>query len=132
MRLLKCGVTIIFFLFSASPSLRSQIVISNLSLTDTTQNFFYIGVENKIHVTGKDYDPVKGKFTVAGGGCYFKYLGKGNYVYICEMETDDCTVRYSENGKLVFKQNFKCRKVGDITARYGGLKDSIATVNQLL
>jgi len=124
--------TIIFFLSFFSSTLRSQIVISNLSLTDTTQNIFYIGVENIIHVTGKGYDPLKGKFAVSGGGCTSKNLGNGNYIYKCEIETDDCTLWYSENGKLVYKQNFRCRKiVTDPVARLAGVRDSLATVEEI-
>ena len=124
--------TIIFFLSFFSSTLRSQIVISNLSLTDTTQNIFYIGVENIIHVTGKGYDPLKGKFAVSGGGCTSKNLGNGNYIYKGEIETDDCTLWYSENGKLVYKQNFRCRKiVTDPVARLAGVRDSLATVEEI-
>jgi len=125
--------TAIIFIFSIlSISLKSQITVANLSLTDTTQNIFYIGVENKVHVTGKGFDPVKGKFAVSGGGCSFKNLGKGNYVYKCEMETDNCTVRYSENGKSIFTQGFRCRKIGDPLARLAGIRDSLATVDEII
>ena len=37
-----------------------------------------------------------------------------------------------ENRKLIFKKNFFCREMGDLVLRYGGLKDSIATISQLL
>jgi hypothetical protein len=124
---------IIIFLLIVSSSIRSQIIISNLSLADTTKNIFYLGVENKIHITGKDYDPVNGKLAVSGGACILKKIEKGSYVLLCGAETDDCMMWYSEKGQLVFKQKFICRTINsEVTVKYGGIKDSIASVNQLL
>jgi len=34
---------------------------------------------------------------------------------------------------MIFKQNFRCKKINsDITPKYAGIKDSVASVNQLL
>ena len=123
---------IIIFLLIISSSLRSQIIISNVSLTDTTQNIFYIGVENVLKISGKEYRPLSQSVAIKGGDVELIPRGIGTYILKVQKETDSCQMWIGTNKKIIFKKNFICRKVGDIVVRYGGLNDPIATVNQLL
>ena len=122
---------IVLFLLSAM-CIKAQLSISNLSLTDTSQHIFYIGVDNIIKISGKQYNPVKHQTAIIGGGGTLLKKGKGVYIVKVQNETDHCQIWISENKKSVFRQNYIVRKVGDIVVSYGGLKDSTATVSQLL
>ena len=122
---------IVLFLLSAT-CIKAQLSIFNLSLTDSTQNIFYIGVDNIIKISGKQYDPVKHHTRIIGGGGTLLKKAKGVYIVKVQNETDHCQVWLSENNKSVFKQNYVVRRIGEGIVRYGGLKDSNASVNQLL
>ena len=119
----------LFLLFTFC--IKAQLSISNLSLTDTSQNIFYIGVDNRIRISGERYSPLNQSLSITGGGATIAGL-MGNYIIRVQNETDNCQIWIKENAKTVFKQSFFVRKVGDVVVRYGGLKDSTATVNQLL
>lgn len=112
--------------------LNAQITISNLSLTDTTQNIFYIGIDNTIKISGKQYDPANQKHVIMGGGGTLQKKEKGVYIVRVQEETDDCKIWITLNNRPVSKHHFRVRKIGDYVVRYSGLKDSIATINQLL
>ena len=122
---------IVLFLLSAT-CIKAQLSIFNLSLTDSTQNIFYIGVDNIIKISGKQYDPVKHHTRIIGGGGTLLKKAKGVYIVKVQNETDHCQVWLSENNKSVFKQNYVVRKVGNIVHNYGGSIDSTATIDQLL
>ena len=121
----------VLFVLSAM-CIKAQVSISNLSLTDTSQNIFYIGVENVIKISGKQYDPAIHKLAIMGGGGTLLKKEKGVYIVRVQDETHDCNISIRVNNKGVSKHHFRVRKIGDIVARYGGLKDSTATVNYLL
>lgn len=121
---------IIFLLISFSAD--SQITISNHSLTDTTQNVFYIGVDNIIKISGEQYHYLKQSVAISGGGAVIIPRGRGLYIIKVEKETDSCKMWVGTNKKIIFRKNFICRKIGDPVVKYGGLKGSNATTSQLL
>ena len=123
--------SIITILLLSSLLIKAQITITNHSLTDTSQNIFYIGVDNLIKISGKQYKPLEQSLVIKGGGASMGGVG-GTYIVKVQKETDDCSMWVNGNGKTIFKKDFRVRVVGDIVVRYGGLKDSIATINQLL
>ena len=118
-----------FLLFSLDS--KSQITISNHSLTDTTQNIFYIGIDNLIKISGEQYNISERSMTITGGGATISGVGR-TYIIKVQKETDDCRITIYVNRKRIFEKKFICRKIGDIVVKCGGLNDSIATVNQVL
>ena len=124
--------TFILFLSLSSFFAFSQVNISNYSLTDSSQNIFYVGVDNLIKISGNQYDYLKQSVSIKGGGAKLIPGGIGTFIVKVQTETDDCRIWINENGKVIFKKDFIVRTVRDIVVRYGGLKDSIATINQLL
>ena len=122
---------ILLFLLSAM-CINAQLSISNLSLTDTSQNIFYIGAVNIIKISGKQYDPVKHHTVIMGGGGTLLKKGKGVYIVRVRDETDDCKIWITENNKPVSKHNFRVRKIGNVVHNYGGSIDSTATIDELL
>ena len=125
-RLISIFVFLLLFV-----GLKSQIVISNLSLTDTTQNIFYIGVDNIIKISGKQFNPLRQSILIQGGGAAMNGVSR-TYNIRVQNETDSCQICIYENKKLIFKKNFICRRVGDVIVKYGGVKDSITSISQLL
>ncbi len=60
---------IAFSLFTAlSVTVYGQVNIINESLTDSSINIFYIGVDNKISITGKMYNEATNVVRISGGG----------------------------------------------------------------
>ena len=119
----------IIILLLISFSADSQITISNHSLTDTTQNIFYIGVDNFIKISGEQYIPAKHSLLIKGGRARISGLNR-SYIIKVEEETDSCQMWIGTNKKIIFKKNFICRKIGDPVVKYGGLNDSIMTYNK--
>jgi len=121
--------SIITILLLSSLLIKAQITITNHSLTDTSQNIFYIGVDNLIKISGKQYKPLEQSLVIKGGGASMGGVG-GTYIVKVQKETDDCSIWVYENGKSIFKKKFICRKIGDPVVKYGGLNDSIMTYNK--
>lgn len=97
--------------------LNAQISIINRSLTDTTQNIFYLGVDNIITISGKQYDPVKQHTVIMGGGGTLHKMEKGVYAVRVQEETDNCQVWITENNKPVFKQIIIAEKSKEMQLR---------------
>ena len=113
--------------------LNAQISIINRSLIDSTQNILYIGVDNILKISGKQYDPVKQHTVIMGGGGTLQKKEKGVYTLRVEEETDNCQIWVTEKNKPVFKQNYRCRIIeGNPIARLGGVRDSFATIEQIV
>lgn len=125
-------ITLILFLSLSTFFAFSQVNIINHSLTDTSQNIFYVGVDNLIKISGKQYDYRKQSVSIKGGGAELIPRGIGIFIVKVQTETDVCRMWINENGKSIFKKDFICRKVGDIVHNYGGSIDSVATIDQLL
>jgi hypothetical protein len=69
--------TFILFISLSSFFAFSQVNIINHSLTDTSQNIFYVGVDNLIKISGKQYDYLKQSVSIKGGGAELIPRGKG-------------------------------------------------------
>ena len=110
--------------------LKAQVTICNLSLTDTTQNIFYVGVDNLVKISGNQFHYLKQSVAIWGGGAVITPRGPGLYIIKVEKETDSCKMWVGTHKKIIFKKNFICRKIGDFVLRYGGIKDSIMTYNR--
>ena len=113
--------------------IKAQVSISNLSLTDTSQNIFYIGVDNTIRISGEDYNSTKQGLAILGGGGTLFKKSPGLYTVKVKYQTDDAHLLIMENHKSVFKKNFKVRNLGfPPIASLNGFKDTIITLSQLL
>jgi hypothetical protein len=116
-----------------SVSLKAQVNIFNLSLRDSSKNIFYIGVDNIIKISGKDYNPSKGRVAIAGGGGSIYKTDNGTYIIKVQVETELCHIFYRENDRLGLKKQFTCKNIeSPLTGRLGGIKDSTASINNIL
>ena len=113
--------------------IKAQITISTLSLTDTSQNIFYVGVDNFIKISGKQFSHLNQSVVITGGGGMMIPKGLGTYIIRVQKETDNCSMWINENGKRIFKKDFKVRNLGfPPQANINGYKDTAIALSQLL
>ncbi|MEW6469854.1 MAG: GldM family protein [Bacteroidota bacterium] len=119
---------ILAFLLTLSPlALVSQVDIVNISLTDSTLNYLYIGVNNKVRVTGTDGD----LGMTSSSGKVVKDSASGIF-YVTEHVFTIDTLKVYRNGQLILAKDFITQKVNTPRALLSGLKDSTATLVQIV
>ena len=112
-----------------------QIKTYQLSLKDSTLNILNIGCENALSVKNlpkdcivKFNDEVLEPLTYNSFDEYIKY---GNYS-VNPNDTGDNILRVLKKGKEVFQKKFIAKRHGDPTVKFGIVKDSFASVEQIL
>jgi GldM C-terminal domain len=95
-----------------SPIIKAQVSVTNLSLTDTTQNILYIGVDNKISITGKGFVDHESSISISGGGGMIIKVGANKFLITANAVTDSCFVRISnKKRKEIFEKVYKVRVI---------------------
>ena len=125
---------LIFILIFFSVAVKGQVNIYNLSLTDTTKYIFYTGVENKIAITGKDYNELTNAVHVSGGGANIRKVSANNYIVRATSVTDDCKIWVtSKNGKTIAEKIFTVKLITDPVLQFGSFRNNeTASVNEIL
>jgi GldM C-terminal domain len=122
-----------FLLIITGISTNAQVSIYNHNLTDTTQNFLYIGVENNIIISSKGYNEATNLVMISGGGASISKQSANHYIIRASSVTDDCKIWVSEkNGKTVVEKNYKVRLAPEPVAQLGTLRNTEATISQIL
>ena len=118
-----------FSLFTIlSVTVYSQINIINESLTDSSKNIFYIGVDNRISIIGLADNTIA---ITGGGGAIYK-TGKGQYVVRVSTPTDDCKIILINGTKNIFRKSYKVRTIGELVATLSGIRDTTVSRNRVL
>lgn len=105
-----------------------QVEITNASLSKPNLKLLYIGIDNKIEISG--LKTMVNLNLIASQGS-----AKGNeagvfYVKASSITPD--TLKLYQNNKLILTEIYEVRKIGEIVPRFGNLKDTIASVRQIL
>jgi hypothetical protein len=121
-------IFILIFLLFTSVS-HGQINIINQSLTDSSLDFLYIGVDNRISVTGP-----AGNYSMAisGGGGTILKDGKNQYVVRVNSVTDLCELILLKGPKNIFRKGYKVRTIPELIVTAGGLRDTTVKAGVLL
>ncbi len=108
----------------------SQINIINESLTDSSKNIFYIGVDNRVRITGF---PDNCRLAITGGGGTLQTSGN-DHQYIVRVSTpiDDCQLILLKGTKNIFRKSYLIRTIGDPVATLSGIKDTTVNRNRIL
>ena len=89
----------------------AQTDIICAKLTDSSLNYFYIGLDNPITIIG-DRKIDNYTVTISGGGAIITKVSANNYIVRATTVTDDCrVVIVGKNGKVILKKDFKVRVV---------------------
>jgi len=108
----------------------SQPEIKNISLTVPDSSILYIGIENKIEVTGiKDKPYLRLK---SGKGEIIRHNLNPFLFLLTVTGKDSDVVELYENNNLVFTKTFSVRKLADPVPVFGTLADSVATVDEII
>ena len=118
-----------FLLFLLPIALSAQIDIFNLSLTDSSLNYIYMGVENKLRVTGlANTDNIK---LVLSNGKTVQDTIEKNIFYARVSNFNIDTAKLYRNDSLILKKEFVNTKINAAKTIFAGLTDSTATVDQI-
>jgi GldM C-terminal domain len=120
------------FLFSVFSSVcYGQINIINQSLTESSINIFYIGIENVIKLKGVKNESYY-NIVIKGGGSQIRKENK-SYIVSVNSVVDSCILSvYNQKGKNVFERWYKTRIIPNPVATLAGLKDTTININRLL
>jgi GldM C-terminal domain len=108
-----------------------QVDIINQSLTDSSINIFYIGVDNAIKLkTAKSESEYN--IVIKGTATIFHEGGK-NYIVRVSSVVDNCIVDvYDKAGKKVLERSYKTRTIAPPIATLNGLKDTVMRISRIL
>ena len=118
----------IFILF-APTSIFAQVNIINRSLTDSSLNIAYIGVENAIELVGLKNNSVKLSFTTTNGT--MSAIGRTRYILRPEKQ-GECIISFLSNGKNIVIKTYKIDTLTELNARLAGVRDSFATIQEII
>jgi hypothetical protein len=119
-----CYSILLFPLFS-----KAQVNIINRSLTDSSLGFAYIGVENAIELVGLKKNSVKLSFTTTNGT--MSDIGQGRYLLRPE-KVGECIISFQNKGQKIAIKTFSVDTLNQLLVRLAGVKDSFATVQQII
>jgi hypothetical protein len=110
----------------------AQVNIFNESLTDSSINIFYVGIENKIKLKITNYRTSNESLTISGGGGTLTKLGTDEYI-VRVSSTGTCELFYSENKKIIFKKSFNV-EIFDFEplATVSGMRDTTIRTTRIL
>ncbi len=124
-------IVLLVLSFSFSLLAAGQVKIVNESLSDSTVDYFYIGVDNKVSISGIPAD--EQKFSVMVTGATLRRIAAGVYIIRVSSVTDSCRLIISADGKLIATRIYKVRALPPPIALIGTLnsRDTV-TVEELL
>lgn len=122
---------IICVLLTAAIKTSAQINIICPRLTDSTLNFFYIGVDNPVEIVGIKMS-TNNKISIAGGRASIISVGGNRYSVRTGMVSDSCLINIYEGRKEIFRKQFKSRMIPDPLATLAGLRDTAVSKNLVL
>ena len=106
----------------------SQVTIINRSLTDSSLNIAYIGVENTIELVGLKSNSAKLSSTTTNGT--ISDIGQGHYILRPE-KAGECIISFRSNGKNIGIKTYKIDTLTGLKVRLAGVRDSFATVQEI-
>jgi hypothetical protein len=110
----------------------AQISIVCPGLTDSTLNYFYIGVSNPIEVKGVKMSG-NHKIIISGSGAHITSMGDNKYIIrTAAAVTDSSIVKIYEGKKEIFSKPFKIRRIPDEIATLSGLHDTTIRRQRIL
>ena len=119
-----------YILFLLIPSsIFSQVNIINRSLTDSSLNIVYIGIENAIELVGSKNSISKLSFTTTNGT--LSDVGQGHYILRPE-KAGECIISFQSKGQKIVSKVFRIDTIFNLTARLAGVRDSFATVQEII
>ena len=128
MRYFLMRVIIVLAAFLICIRANAQINIFNLSLSDSTKRIAYAGVENFLGIKGgKTNDNIK-MFTSLGD---LTKIDASNFILKVPM-ADSFFITVQRNGTQVLRETFKSDVLNEPTLRLGGIKDSVASIQEIL
>jgi hypothetical protein len=102
----------------------------NRSLTDSTLNYLYIGVDNAVELTG--YKHTQFQVTISGGGGSVMTAGSNRYI-IRVSTIDTCTLAVrGNNGKEVLQKKYLTRLAPSPVASLAGSRDTVISRSRVL
>lgn len=127
---MKFIINLILLVIALKTAAQTDIICSKL--TDSSLNYFYIGVDNPIAVIGNRITD-NYTVTISGGGAMITKESANNYIVKATTVTDECkVVIIGKNGKVILKKDFKVRVIREPVATLSGIKDTTVSRNRIL
>lgn len=102
----------ICILTTFSAIVNGQISISNLSLTDSTLPYLYIGIDNEISISGIGYVDHQSSIYITGGGGMISKVGANKCLIRVSTITDECRVNIqNKKTKKIVEKVYKVRVI---------------------
>lgn len=128
MKIILIAISFFFSLRSAG-----QVKIVNESLTDSTVDYFYIGVENKISISGISSSNYK--INISSLYATLTKIAADEYIVRVNSPTDSCQLSILADGKIIFARYYKVRVLPDQIITLGSFNNrdrDTATIEEIL
>ena len=109
----------------------AQTDIICLKLSDSTENIFYIGVDNPIKIVSKN-DMGNYNIAIVGGTGWLTKTGRNEYVVRVAGVTDTFIIAINQYNRNVFKKQFKIRTIPAPIATLNGMYDTTLSKSRIL
>jgi hypothetical protein len=120
---------LLLFSFIISTHCFGQINIINRSLFDSSLNLVYLGVENNLVLKG--FTPGNSKLTFSATNGTITDNSDGLYL-LTPAKQGECIVSFYNRGQKIISKIFRVYILKDLTVRLASIKDSFATVNEII
>lgn len=122
------GILFLTFMFFTLTSL-GQVKIYNLSLTDSTKNILYCGLQNRIKIYGSD-SISKVELTSSIKKCFKDIYEKNLFLLHPNMIKTD-TINVLINGSLVLVEKYECKRLSDPIPILANTRDLLISKKQI-
>ena len=120
-------IVIAYLLIVSSLFSSGQVSIINRSLTDSSLDIAYVGVDN--HIALKGINNFSTLIISVTNGTIEKYVAN-DYIFRTS-NTGSSTINVKQNGKIIASKTFKGEMFPSEVIRLGNLKDSILSIRQI-
>lgn len=123
--------TILYLLFIPLTIL-AQADIKNTSLTNPNLALLYMGIENRITVSGLENDTTLKLTSAAGQVVEFKWNNDPRLFFVKINYADTDTLKLYQDDELLLTRVYQVKEIGYPIPQLGDIADSIAIIQQIL
>lgn len=122
-------IFIVLLVISIKTSGQANIICPGLK--DSSLNYFYIGIDNPIEVTGIKMS-ANNKISITGGAASIMSVDRNKHIVRTGSVSDSCFIIIFAGKKEIFRKQFKTRLIGDTYATLAGVRDTSVKKNHIL
>ncbi len=127
-------IKILITLLILTISTQAQLDIVNKSLTDSSLNYIFINLENKIEIIGIERDST---VELTSNNPNNKIIKKSYNSYVCyfsktNKEEDTLEIQVNSRGKIIYRKTYKIKELKEIESQIGNITKTEVKIEEIL